>query len=92
MNSRVYVFDNDRYTTRLDPSTFTAERLAYAERRASEIEASDAGGNFHLAEERGQAIDSGLDEEDRFSAVLGRRSSLSPGIEVMGSVFAIDRW
>lgn len=45
--------------------------MAQAEKLAQEIEGIEAGGNIHMAEERGQKVDrKGLDEEALYSGVL----------------------
>lgn len=52
-----------------------AEKAALADRIAKQIQGEDAGGNVHIAEERGQQLRGmeGVSEEDRFSNVLGAR-------------------
>ncbi|KAG7346949.1 LsmAD domain containing protein [Nitzschia inconspicua] len=63
-------FDENLYTTQLDLDNIDAKRVAEAERIAREIESS-ATDNIHLAEERGQKIETDFrDEEDRYSTVL----------------------
>ena len=65
----------EEYTTKLVDTTVTKERQEEAERLAAAIESHDAGGNVHLAEERGQVVPelAGVSEEDRYSNVLGKR-------------------
>ncbi|ANB11151.1 Pbp1p [Sugiyamaella lignohabitans] len=64
-------YDEHYYTTAIDKShPEYQERARRAEQIAAEITKSGHGGNVHLAEERGLAIDdSGLDEEDKYSGV-----------------------
>ena len=61
-------FDENLYTKRIDYSSMTAEQIAKAERIAREIEGT-VSSNIHFQEERGQAMEQELDEEDRFSGV-----------------------
>lgn len=70
-------YDEHDYTTRINHSKLTQADRARAARLAKDIERGKTT-NPHLAEERGQRIaDDGLDEEDRYGAVLntGRASS-----------------
>jgi LsmAD domain/Ataxin 2 SM domain len=63
-------FDENLYTTQLDLDSIDAKKVAEAERIAREIESSVTD-NIHLAEERGQKIETDFrDEEDRYSTVL----------------------
>eukprot|EP00526_Cylindrotheca_closterium_P006834 CAMPEP_0113635842 /NCGR_PEP_ID=MMETSP0017_2-20120614/18689_1 /TAXON_ID=2856 /ORGANISM="Cylindrotheca closterium" /LENGTH=739 /DNA_ID=CAMNT_0000546651 /DNA_START=45 /DNA_END=2264 /DNA_ORIENTATION=+ /assembly_acc=CAM_ASM_000147 len=62
-------YDENLYTTELDKSQIDAKKLAEAERLAKEIEGTTST-NIHIAEERGQAIETDFDEEDRYSGVL----------------------
>jgi len=62
-------FDENLYTTALDKTQIDARRIAEAERIAREIETT-ASTNLHVAEERGQAVETDYDEEDRYSGVL----------------------
>ncbi len=62
-------FDENLYTTELDKSLIDAKRIAEAERIAREIEQTTSS-NIHVAEERGHAVQTDYDEEDRFSGVL----------------------
>lgn len=62
-------YDENLYTTALDLSQIDAKKRAEAERIAKEIE-NTASTNIHIAEERGQAIETDFDEEDRYSGVL----------------------
>lgn len=66
-------FDENIYTIPLDRSSRAyKEREAEAQRIAAEMMRNvGTGGNVHLAEERGLAIDdSQIDEEDRYGAVV----------------------
>ncbi|GJJ72528.1 hypothetical protein EMPS_04886 [Entomortierella parvispora] len=75
-------FDEELYTTRLDRSgaDFKA-REQYAIQIANEIQQT-ASSNVHMQEERGLAVDdSGLDEEDRYGAVV--RNPLPPSNKYM---------
>ena len=62
-------FDENLYTTELDKSQIDSHKIAEAERIAREIE-STTSTNIHIAEERGQALETDYDEEDRYSGVL----------------------
>ena len=62
-------FDENLYTTQLDKSQIDARKIAEAERIAREIESSTSS-NMHVAEERGHAVETDYDEEDRYSGVL----------------------
>jgi PAB1-binding protein PBP1 len=64
-------YKEELYTTKLDRgSDEYKKREREAQRIAEEISKSSAS-NVHLAEERGQAIDDGvMDEEDRYGAVV----------------------
>ena len=62
-------FDENLYTTELDKSQMDARKIAEAERIAREIESSTSN-NIHIAEERGHAVETDYDEEDRYSGVL----------------------
>jgi hypothetical protein len=62
-------FDENLYTTELDKSQIDSRKIAEAERIAKEIETTTSS-NMHVAEERGQAIETDYDEEDRYSGVL----------------------
>lgn len=61
-------YDENLYTKRIDYSSMTPEQIAKAERIAREIEGT-VSSNIHFQEERGQAMEQELDEEDRFSGV-----------------------
>lgn len=64
-------YDEHYYTTAInrDAPDFE-ERERRAAQLANEIENSSYGGNVHVAEERGIAVDdSGMDEEDKYSGV-----------------------
>lgn len=64
-------FDESLYTTPLDRSGGDfKKREAMAQRLAKEILENSAGGNVHMAEERGQAMEADYDEEDRYGAVV----------------------
>jgi PAB1-binding protein PBP1 len=62
-------FDENLYTTQLDKSQIDARKIAEAERIAREIE-NTTSTNIHIAEERGHAVETDYDEEDRYSGVL----------------------
>jgi PAB1-binding protein PBP1 len=62
-------YDENLYTTELDKSQIDSRKIAEAERIAREIETTTSS-NFHIAEERGQALETDYDEEDRYSGVL----------------------
>jgi len=62
-------FDENLYTTELDKTQIDQRKIAEAERIAKEIEGT-ASTNIHIAEERGQAVETDYDEEDRYSGVL----------------------
>jgi hypothetical protein len=62
-------FDENLYTTELDKSQIDSKKIAKAERIAREIEKT-ASSNMHVAEERGQVVETDCDEEDRYSGVL----------------------
>lgn len=72
----VSAFDENLYTTKLDKSKVSTEKSREAERLAREIE-RETTGNFHLQEERGQAMhgDEDLDEETRYSSVDRKQTS-----------------
>jgi hypothetical protein len=73
-------FDENIYTTRLDKDSCAISEREAA-RIAAEIEghgysSHGVGYNAHIAEERGFEIDDGqMDEEDKYSSVLGVRSA-----------------
>lgn len=62
-------YDENLYTTELDKSQVDKKKLAEAERIAKEIEGTTST-NIHIAEERGHAVETDFDEEDRYSGVL----------------------
>lgn len=62
-------YNEAMYTTELDRSRLDHEKIQQAERLAREIETSTSN-NVHVAEERGQTIQTDFDEEDRYSGVL----------------------
>jgi hypothetical protein len=68
-------FDENLYTTKLDPSQIDARKKLEAARLAREIETTTSS-NIHLKEERGQAVEGDYDEEDLYSGVL--KPSLQP--------------
>lgn len=84
-------FKEELYTTKLDKANCTISE-AEAARIAAEIERSGAAagvaGNMHLAEERGLAVDdSGIDEEEKYSAVLRE-----PGDASTSAPVATGKW
>lgn len=75
-------YDEHYYTTAInrDAPDFD-ERERRAARLASEIENSSYGGNVHVAEERGIAVDdSGMDEEDKYSGVQRQPNKAAPSV------------
>ena len=72
-------FNEELYTTKLDRnSAHIRANEANAERIAKEIMTASTGGNVHLAEERGQRLEIGGDDEEMlYGAVI--RESLPPG-------------
>lgn len=82
-------FNEEMYTTKLDRSSAHIKaNEAKAERIAKEIMLASAGGNAHLAEERGQDVLEG-DEEMLYGAVIrdfeDKKSNLPPGFAKSGS-------
>ncbi|KAK7050965.1 poly(A)-binding protein binding protein [Paramarasmius palmivorus] len=73
-------FDEDLYTTKLDRTAADyKERERKAQKIANEI-INSATTNTHIAEERGQFDDSGLNEEDKYGAVVrGANAYVPPG-------------
>ncbi|KAL0061938.1 poly(A)-binding protein binding protein [Marasmius tenuissimus] len=73
-------FDENIYTTAIDRNaTDYKERERKAQRIANEI-ISQTSSNPHIAEERNQADDSGINEEDRYGAVVrGANAYVPPG-------------
>ena len=74
-------YSDELYTTKISDKKFSAEQLRKAERLAKEIEGK-VSENVHVAEERGQrelaeAMDGDMDEEDKYSMVLGGRTGAS---------------
>jgi PAB1-binding protein PBP1 len=66
-------YDENLYTTALKKTDLSDEQRLKAERIAAEIEGT-VDSNPHMQEERGQKVaDDGMDEEDRYSSVLGNR-------------------
>jgi hypothetical protein len=76
-------WDEEFYTTTIDKSaTDYNERRLLAERIASQIEneaRSKTTSNVHLLEERGFDLDDGIDEEDRYGAVV--RDAAAPAAD-----------
>ncbi|SNX84352.1 related to PBP1 - Pab1p interacting protein [Melanopsichium pennsylvanicum] len=71
-------YDDNLYTTKLDRSGKDfREREREADRIAREI-MGQATNNPHLAEERGQADDSGVNEEDKYGAVVRNPNAYVP--------------
>ena len=68
-------FDENLYTTALDKSQIDAKKIAEAERIAREIE-NTTSSNLHVAEERGQLVETDYDEEDRYSGVLTKEGKV----------------
>lgn len=68
-------YNEDLYTTKLDKGA-SAISIQEAERLAAEIQGG-ATSNRHMADERGALMDSGMDEEDLYSAV-GRQPHAAP--------------
>eukprot|EP01035_Chromulina_nebulosa_P019842 gene19842-25791_t len=62
-------YDENIYTKKLDISKMSKELIADAERKAKEIEGT-VSTNIHLMEERGQAQEKEIDEEDLYSGVI----------------------
>jgi hypothetical protein len=62
-------YDENLYTTELDKSQLDSKKIAQAERLAREI-LNTSSTNIHIAEERGHAVETDFDEEDRYSGVL----------------------
>lgn len=79
-------YDEHLYTTRIDTSAKDyQERLQRAERLAREIE-GQASTDRHVLEERGaQVDDSGMDEEDKYSGVIGDPVD-TRGVELMAAL------
>lgn len=77
-------FDEEIYTTKLDRnSAHIRANEAKAERIAREIMSASTGGNVHLAEERGQKVQSAVDDEEMLYGAVIREdhpgSALPPG-------------
>lgn len=79
-------FDEDLYTTRLDRNAADyKERERKAQKIANEIIGSTSS-NPHIAEERGQTDDSGINEEDKYGAVVrGANAYVPPGARKTGT-------
>jgi len=69
-------FDENLYTTRLNLASATPEQLAFAERKAREINNS-LSSNVHMQEERGQVAETDMDEEDLYSGVARQTGETS---------------
>lgn len=67
-------YDENLYTTALDKTKMSSDKMKKAERIAQEIQ-SQVSTNMHVAEERGQAIEGDYDEEDRYSGVLKNKEA-----------------
>ncbi|KAL0580956.1 poly(A)-binding protein binding protein [Marasmius crinis-equi] len=80
-------FDEDLYTTKLDRNASDyKERERKAQRIANEI-ISSTSANPHVAEERNQVDDSGINEEDKYGAVVrGANAYIPPGARKGGNV------
>ncbi|KAH9481288.1 PAB1-binding protein 1 [Psilocybe cubensis] len=80
-------FDEDVYTTKLDRSAPDfKERERKAQKIANEIIGA-ATNNPHIAEERGIVDDSGINEEDKYGAVVrGQNAYVPPGARAKGAV------
>ncbi|KAF9267767.1 hypothetical protein L218DRAFT_854692 [Marasmius fiardii PR-910] len=78
-------FDEDLYTTKLDRNAADfKERERKAQKIANEI-ISATSSNPHIAEERNQADDSGINEEDKYGAVVrGVNAYIPPGARKAG--------
>lgn len=72
-NKRLYnvksSYDENLYTKKLDKSLLSQEQIQLAESIAKAIEHSTST-NIHLLEERGQAVQHDMDEEDLYSGVM----------------------
>ncbi|KAG7089569.1 hypothetical protein E1B28_011239 [Marasmius oreades] len=79
-------FDEDLYTTKLDRNAADyKERERKAQKIANEI-ISATTSNSHVAEERNQADDSGINEEDKYGAVVrGANAYVPPGARKTGA-------
>lgn len=79
-------YDEHLYTTRIDKTAQDyQQRLERAERLAFEIEGQSTS-DRHVLEERGvQVDDSGLDEEDKYSGVIGDPID-TRGVELMAAL------
>ncbi|PPQ94475.1 hypothetical protein CVT25_001108 [Psilocybe cyanescens] len=80
-------FDEDLYTTKLDRSAPDfKERERKAQKIANEIIGAGTN-NPHVAEERGIVDDSGINEEDKYGAVVrGQNAYVPPGARGKGAV------
>ncbi|KAF9052401.1 hypothetical protein BDZ89DRAFT_1088489 [Hymenopellis radicata] len=79
-------FDEELYTTKLDRSGADfKERERKAQKIANEIVGATSS-NPHIAEERNQADDSGINEEDKYGAVVrGTNAYVPPGARKPGA-------
>ena len=78
-NEKLYgvkaTFDENLYTTVLNVDSIDKTKREQAERLAREIE-SQTTSNIHLAEERGQFMETDFDEEDLYSGVLKKDNTI----------------
>ncbi len=64
-------FDEEKYTTKLNKESLSAQQLERAERISKEIQRQSSS-NFHIREDRGQIPAGEVDDEEKaYSAVLG---------------------
>ena len=82
-------YSDELYTTKISDKKFTAAQLAAADKMAREIEGKVTT-NSHVAEERGQKeldedMDGDMDEEDKYSMVLGGRAATAASGLTTGS-------
>ncbi|KZV87183.1 hypothetical protein EXIGLDRAFT_208313 [Exidia glandulosa HHB12029] len=84
-------FDEDVYTTKLDRNgPDFKERERKAQQIANEIMGT-AAANPHIAEERNQADDSGVNEEDKYGAVVRSANAyVPPGARKSGAPSSTD--
>lgn len=83
----ISTFNEELYTTKLDKSQITGISEEEAARIAAEIEGQSSR-NFHLAEERGQALGADDDDEEaRFSAVIRGEGDAAEGGEKNDETF-----
>ena len=72
-------YDESIYTTALDTSNLHPDQIRQAEALAKEIESS-VSTNVHIAEERGQVVETDYDEEDRYSGVLKAKMNYAAAV------------